>query len=81
MEINNGKKYISTNIFIPLYILVFTIILAMATLFNGAIVNQNGQIDKNRTEISDVKGDIKAININIANISKSIDEIKNAIKK
>ena len=80
-EINNNKKYVSINIFIPLYILVFTIILAMATLFNGTIDNQNGKIDKTGAELSDVKGDIKAINANVANISKSIDEIKNTIKK
>jgi peptidoglycan hydrolase CwlO-like protein len=78
---NNGKKYLPTNFFIPLYLLVFTILIAVVGWFNVAIGNQNNQIDKTRENVSAVQGDIKSINTNLGNISASISEIKESLKQ
>jgi len=75
-----NNKYLSMKLFTPLYLLIFTIILAVVGWFAMAMDGQNNTIDKNRNDISEVKGDIKSINTYIATISKSMDEIKDEIK-
>ncbi len=78
---SNNKKTVSLNLFVSLYLLVFTVILAVVGWFGEAVSGQYKEIDKNRDNISEVKGDIKAINTNIANISQLLNEIKNDLKK
>lgn len=77
----NNKQYLPISIFIPLFILIFTILLAIVGWFVSAYAKQTDKIEVNRENIYEIQGDIKAINTNMGNIIKSLDEIKLELKK
>ena len=77
---NNNKKFVPLSLFIPLFVLIFTVLGLIGTMVSSKINGQDEKIEKVRDNVSSIEGDVKSIRSDIGGINTKLEMLSNYFK-